>query len=56
MADIYVHVGGFGRKRRKVHRTVNLGNGVHLDVNNKDGIVGVEILQAKEVRKDGKKV
>lgn len=54
--EVYVRVGGLGKSRPKVDRTVSLGNGVHIDVNDKVGIVGVEIIGAEEVTKDGKKV
>ncbi len=47
MKNIYVHTDL--KKRRKVHRTVDLGNGVHVDVNDQYGVVGVEVINIKKL-------
>lgn len=55
MKNVYVQT-ATGKKKRKITRTVDLGNGVHIDVNDKAGIVGVEVVFAKSVKVDGKEV
>ena len=44
------------KKKLKIDRTVELGNGVLIDVNNKHGVVGVEVINVEELRVNGKKV
>jgi uncharacterized protein YuzE len=55
MRDVYVKT-AMSKKKPKVHRTVSLGNGVQIDVNDKAGIVGVEVLDAAEIKVNGKKL
>ncbi len=48
MKCVYVKT-ELGRKKKTITRTVNLGNGVCIDVNDSYGIIGVEIVNAKDV-------